>query len=264
MIRMALLAPAERVLFIHTWKCAGWAIESALRVVSPSVLSSPRTIRQRLRILASLGLSNVSLPDVRRAILTAMRIAAPLTFAKPPILHAKFAPMHSHMSNAEFRQILGDKRWQSFRRHVVARHPFDRAISLYFGHGGYESGLSVERWIAENPHFLKSWAYQVSATAPKRISNYSVNFLPEWDPGLEIIWWGELEQGLMRLAQSLNLEPRDVFAAFRRVPRNASGRPQELDAEEFLTPSARDLVWTLTQFEFENLGWSTTGISRAK
>lgn len=258
---MTYLRLDKNFLFVHTVKCAGGSIEAALK---QSIGKSDRTQSRRLlsrtadvladwRYIVS-GASDTVGGDV------ATSIRSPLPMRSTGPMHRflglrRFQTISDHTSNVEVREIIGPERWALLHRFAVTRHPYERAISIYFGHTNQSQ--SIDQWLSSNPQQLLEWQLRTASRLfGMRQTKYMRNFELEWDSKMTFLRLDALREDIAQMCGLLHLDVELFRSQLDRNRLHASGRPSSASPAELLSQRSRTFIDYLCESEFERFGYA--------
>lgn len=258
---MTYLRLDKKFLFIHTTKCAGGTIEAILK----SLLGDSDRKRSG-HPLQQLSDAVADWTSIARgtcstdAGLIATSIRCPIPMRRISSKHRllglrRFQTVSHHTSNSEIQEILGSDRWSSLHRFAVTRHPYERAVSIYFGHT--ERSQPIDQWLASNPHLLLEWQLRTASRifGVRQSANLRI-FAPAWDSEMTFLRFDALHEDIAMICDILKLTTSDFRLQLDRIHVHQSGRSSADTPQNLLSKESRALIDRLCEPEFERFGYS--------
>lgn len=222
-----------KFIFIKTQKTAGTSIETALsKFCSPTDVVTPISVKDE-EYRKSLGFQspvNYSIPLKYYSTEDYLNL----------FLKGRKKYFYNHMSCEEIRRYLGADIFDSYYKFCFERNPYDKFLSLFFHHGGFQRWNSLEEFINKG-----------ELEIIKGFDQYTIKKVIAVD---DIFKYEEMDSALALISEKLELEERLKLPPVRL---KGQFRTDKSHYTELITPSVRkmiDIIWAreleLMNYEF--------------
>jgi len=255
-----LLSHEKKFIFIKTAKTAGTSIEYALASqLGESAIVTPQTgeefpdqryarvtwcgpikFLRHFKYFVSKGKLRGFLVDLIHDLLG----------RRGPVRSYYLANEYDHMTAAEIKALIGESKFNEYFKVTVSRHPYERAISLYFWR-------MYQRGVADPPQKISGFKEWLIDT-PK--SSLTTKRKVEIDGALAVdfvIRYEHLAEDLAIVCEKLGLEYSKVSAVMKANRFKSNQRPKgpSGQAKNLITPEIKEILDQDMEWEFKTFGY---------
>jgi|CXWL01.1.fsa_nt_gi hypothetical protein len=224
-----------KIIFLKTKKVAGTSMEIALSkfcgeddIITPITPPDEKT-RQQLGFKIAQNYRNPKWYNYQNG--------AKISYAQTK------GEFFNHIPAIAVRNMVPSKIWNDYLIVSMVHSPFDAIISRYFWEGAERTGLTFEKFVEKNPHFLEE------NSAITHIANESVvEFYLRYE---------NLEEDVSAL--ELKIGKSGIWNQFRNINAKGNLRPRTgTSAKEYFSkaPQATRIVQSRCTYEIEKFGYS--------
>ena len=147
--------------------------------------------------------------------------------------------LYNHMSCEEIKKVVGPKVFNSYYKFCFERNPYDKLISLFYHHGGYNKWQTIEE-------FIKSGELNII----KGFDQYTINKVVAVD---DIFKYEDLDDSLLRISNKLNLKNK---LELPEVKLKSEFRKNKSHYSELITLNEKRLIDVIWARERELMGYN--------